>query len=185
MAISLIVAVIFFVTIPFFIAHLIREEGWWFNLLDGMFRVVFFLAYLVIISRIKEVQILFQYHGAEHKAIYCYETTHKVSLKAVKSFPKEHHRCGTSFLFLVLIVSILVFSFLTGPWWIKLMGRILLLPVIAGIGYELIKLGDKYHQQWLVKPLLAPGLWLQKITTREPTNKQIQVAIQSLEGVVH
>ncbi len=181
---SLFFAILFFIAAPFFMAHLFEAEGIWFNILDGLLRVALFLVYLGIISRMKDMKTLFQYHGAEHKTIYCYEADKKVTLGNVQKFPRQHHRCGTSFLFMVLIISIVVFSFIIGPWWVKLGGRILLIPVIAGIGYELIKLGDRFHHNPVVRTLLAPGIWLQEITTKEPTNRQVEVAMKALDGIV-
>ena len=183
-ATSLLFAIIIFVAVPFFSAQFFQSDGIWFNVLDGLFRIILFIGYLGIISRMKDMKTLFQYHGAEHKTIYCYEAGQKVNVNNVKKFPRQHHRCGTSFLFLVLIISIIVFSFITGPWWVKLGGRIVLIPVIAGLGYELIKLGDRFHHNILARAMVAPGIWLQQITTKEPTQKQIEVAMKALEGVV-
>ncbi len=183
-AASLLFAVLIFVVVPFFSVQWLGAEGIWFTILDGLLRVVLFLGYLLVISRMKDVKTLFEYHGAEHKTIYCYEANKKVTLDNVRTFPRQHHRCGTSFLFLVLLISIFVFSFITGPWWVRLFGRILLLPVVAGIGYEIIKLGDKFQKNIILRALSAPGLWLQEITTKEPSNKQIEVAMKALEGVV-
>lgn len=182
--VSLLVAIVFFIAVPFFTAKLLQTEGILFNLVDSLLRVAIFLGYLGILSTMKDVQILFRYHGAEHKTIACHEAKRKITLKNIQQFPKEHQRCGTAFIFLVLIISILAFSLLTGPWWIKLGGRILLLPVIAGIGYELIKLGDRYPRSGMTRMLLAPGIWLQKITTKEPNRKQVEVAVRALKGVV-
>lgn len=182
-ATSLLFAIIIFVAVPFFSAQFFQKDGAWFNILDGLFRIILFIGYLLIISKMKDMKTLFQYHGAEHKTIYCYEAGKKVTFDNIKQFPRQHHRCGTSFLFLVLITSIIVFSFVTGAWWIKLGGRILLIPIIAGIAYELIKLGDRFHHNFLAKMLILPGLWLQEITTKEPTEKQIEVAMKALEGV--
>ena len=184
LAASLLFAVVFFVGLPFFSAHLIYSEGLWFNALDGMIRVLLFVLYVSLISHMKDVKTLFRYHGAEHMAIYCHEAKKRVTVQNVRQFEKEHHRCGTSFIFMVLLVSIILFSFISGPWWVKLLSRIVLLPVIVGISYELIKLGDRHRDNLLMKVFLAPGLWLQKITTRKPTDKQIQVAIASLQAVV-
>ena len=133
---------------------------------------------------IHDVKTLFQYHGAEHKTIYCYEAGEKLTLPNVKKYSRFHPRCGTSFIFIVLFISIFIFSLITGELLTKLVGRILLLPVIAGIGYELIKLSDKFSRNSLVKILIAPGLWLQRITTKEPNDQQLQVGIQALKGVV-
>ena len=177
-------ALLFFVAIPFFAARLIEPEGLWFNVLDGLFRIAIFLGYLGIIAQLKDVQRLFQYHGAEHKSIYCYEAGEPLIVKNVKKYTRFHPRCGTSFLFLVLILSIIIFSFIPGPWWVKLLGRIVALPIIAGIGYELIKLSWKYHRNPVVKAIIAPGLWLQRITTKEPSEQQLKVGIAALKAVV-
>ncbi|MDP3734358.1 MAG: DUF1385 domain-containing protein, partial [Nanoarchaeota archaeon] len=165
-------------------AQWIHSEGLLFNLLDGVFRMVLFIGYLMIISMMKDVRTLFQYHGAEHKSIYCYEAKKELTVENVKTFSRFHPRCGTSFIFLVLILSIFLFSFITGAWWIKLLGRIALLPVISGIGYELIKLSSRFGTNALVKTLIAPGLWLQRITTKEPTDAQLEVGIHALKAVV-
>ena len=143
------------------------------------------MGYLAIISKMNDVKTLFQYHGAEHKTIYCHENDKELTVKNVKEFSRFHPRCGTSFLFIVLLLSIFVFSFLQGSLMIKLMGRILLLPVIAGIGYELIKLSGKFQDNPIVKVLIAPGLWLQRITTKEPSDKQLEVGIASLKAVLN
>ncbi len=177
-------ALAFFVGLPFLSAHLIHSEGVWFNVLDGLFRVVLFVGYLAIIARFKDVKTLFRYHGAEHKTIFCYEAGEKLTLQNVRKFSRFHPRCGTSFLFLVVLLSIVMFSFLTGAWWIKLLGRILLLPVLAGVGYEMIKLSGKYRQNPVIKAAIAPGLWLQRITTKEPSEKQLEVGIKALKAVV-
>ncbi|MFH1275534.1 MAG: DUF1385 domain-containing protein [Candidatus Woesearchaeota archaeon] len=181
---SMLFAILFFVALPFFTAHWIGFEGAWFDILDGVFRVGLFLGYLSVISRMEDVKRLFQYHGAEHKAIYCHEAKKKLTLANVKSFSRFHPRCGTSFLFLVLLISIFIFSLIEGPLVVKFFGRILLLPVIGGISYELIKLSDKFRDNFLVKIVTAPGLWLQRLTTNEPDDKQIEVGIKALEGVL-
>ncbi len=181
---SFLFAVLIFIVLPFFSARWIHSEGFLFNLLDGLFRVALFVGYLVVISVMKDVKTLFQYHGAEHKSIYCYENKEPLTVEKVKKFSRFHPRCGTSFLFMVLLLSIFIFALITGPLWMKLAGRIMLLPVIAGIGYELIKLSGKYSQNYLVRFMIAPGLWLQRITTNEPTDQQMEVAIASLKTVV-
>ncbi len=180
---SFLFAILLFVAVPFFAAHLL-SQGFWFNALDGIFRIALFLGYLLFISRMNDVKRLFQYHGAEHKSIYCYESGKKLTVQNVRTFSRFHPRCGTSFLFLVLLISILVFSLIDGSLLVKFLGRILLLPVIAGISYELIKLSDKFQKNNLVKILIAPGLWLQRITTKEPTDKQLEVGIKALQSVV-
>jgi uncharacterized protein YqhQ len=182
--VSLVFAVGFFIGLPFLTAHLIHSEGLWFNVLDGLFRIVIFLIYLVAISKMKDVRKIFQYHGAEHKTIACYEAKKELTINNVRKYPRLHPRCGTSFLFVVLLLSIILFSLITGAWYLKLVGRILLLPVIAGLGYEILKLSSKHSGNIIVKVMIAPGLWLQKITTREPTNKQLEVGIAALKSVL-
>src|SRR3989344_19987 len=125
---SFISAMVLFVGLPFFAARLIHSEGLWFNVFDGLFRTGLFLGYLLIISQMKDVKTLFQYHGAEHKTIYCHENKKELTVDNVRGFSRFHPRCGTSFLFLILILSIATFSFLSGPLWVKLGGRIILLP---------------------------------------------------------
>jgi uncharacterized protein YqhQ len=183
--ISFLFAILLFVGLPFVSAYFIHSEGMWFNILDGVFRVVIFLGYLMVISFMKDVKTLFQYHGAEHKSIYCYEAGKVLTVENVRKYSRFHPRCGTSFLFLVLILSIGIFSFIEGPWWVKLLGRIVLLPVISGIGYELIKLSGKFYKNPLVKVIVAPGLWLQRITTQEPTDRQLEVGIKALKNVLN
>ncbi len=187
LSISFCFALLFFVGLPFLTAHLILVKGIWFDLLDGLFRIIVFVSYLLIISRMNDMKTLFEYHGAEHKTIYCYEAQRPLTIDNVRIFPRQHHRCGTSFLFLVVVISIILFSLvslLSSLWWVKLSSRILLLPVIAGISYELLKLGDKFQHHRVFKLFLLPGLWLQKITTKEPSDKQIEVAMKALQGVV-
>ncbi|MBU0470224.1 MAG: DUF1385 domain-containing protein [Nanoarchaeota archaeon] len=181
---SMLFSILIFVAVPFFSARMIHSEGFLFNLLDGFFRVALFIGYLLGISYMSDVKTLFQYHGAEHKSIHCYENGKELTVKNVKEFSRLHPRCGTSFLFVVLLLSIFVFTIILGPWWVKLSGRVILLPAIAGISYELIKLSDKFKDNSLVKALITPGLWLQKITTKEPTDKQLEVGIASLKAVV-
>ena len=183
-ALSFLFSIFFFIILPFFSARFIHSEGILFNVLDGAFRVTLFLGYLLIISFMKDVRTLFQYHGAEHKTIYCYEAKKKLTLENVKKFARFHPRCGTSFLFIVLLLSILVFTLIPGAWWMKLLGRILLIPVIAGVGYEIIKLSARFQKNPLVKIVIAPGLWLQRITTKEPTDRQLEVGIKALKSVI-
>jgi uncharacterized protein YqhQ len=181
---SFLFAILFFVALPFFSARWLSGDGFLFDVLDGVFRVGLFIGYLILISMMKDVKTLFQYHGAEHKTIYCYESGKKLTVENVKKFTRFHPRCGTSFLFIVLLLSIFVFSLLSGPLWVRLVGRIVLLPVVAGIGYEIIKLSDRFRENFLVKGLIAPGLWLQRITTSEPSDKQLEVGIASLQAVI-
>jgi len=181
---SLVISAIVFVLIPFLSAKYLAPSGAWFDVLDGIFRVGLFIGYLLLISLMKDVKILFSYHGAEHKAIYCYEEKKPLTVENVRKFTRFHPRCGTTFIFVVLLLSIFLFTLIPGSFVMKFVGRILLLPVLAGAGYELIKLSGKYHKNTFVKIFIAPGLWLQRITTNEPNDKQIEVSIKALKAVI-
>ena len=186
--------ILFFIALPYFLTNLIgfteEKKPVLFNIVDGVVRILIFLIYIVAISFMKDVRILFQYHGAEHKAVHCYERNRKLSIANVKKFTTLHPRCGTSFILIVFIVSIFVFSLLPSiilyyyPNFLDLNHwarkgilfpiRILLLPLIAGISYEILKISDKKQNNLLFKFISMPGLWLQKITTKEPNKKQIE-----------
>jgi uncharacterized protein YqhQ len=181
---SLGMGLLFFVGLPFLIASLVKLEGFMFNLVDGVLRLGLFFGYILGISYMKDIKKLFQYHGAEHKVINCYEAGKKLNTRNIKKFTTLNPRCGTSFVFIVLVISVLFFSFIIGEWYVKLLGRVLLIPVIAGVSYELLKLSDRFKENWLVKGMIQPGLWIQKITTNEPDNKQIEIGIKALEGVI-
>lgn len=182
--VSLLMAIVFFIGLPFGLAKLTPYEGFWFNLIDGIIRVAIFVVYLAIMSSTKEGKRLFQYHGAEHKSIACLEANKKLTIENVKKYSRFHPRCGTSFIFIVLILSIILFSLINGPWWVKLLSRILLLPVIAGLSYEILKFSAKYRNNFILKIFIAPGLWLQRLTTKEPSDKQIEVGITALKSVL-
>jgi len=176
---------IFFIALPLFLTNLITKNSFLFNIIDGIFRFVFFLTYLIIISFFKDVRRLFQYHGAEHMAIHAYEHGKKLTTQNVKKFATMHPRCGTSFLIIVFILSIIVFSFVTHPnLFIKFGARLVLIPFIAGVSYELLKASARLKGNILVKALVYPGIALQRITTKRPDNKQIEVAIKSLNAVI-
>ena len=161
---------------------MVTETGLLFNLLDGLIRILIFVLYVYIISFMDDVKLLFQYHGAEHKAIHCYENNKELNIENIKPFNPVHPRCGTAFIAIVLVISIFVFSILKDfVWYWNVALRILLIPVIAAISYELLKAGDKRRNNWFFKILVWPGLAMQKITTSEPTDKQIDVAIDALK----
>ncbi len=196
--------VLIFIVVPYFITYLagFKEETRpiMFNLIDGLIKIGFFIIYLVVISLMKDIKRLFQYHGAEHKAVYCYENNKKLTIENAKKFSPLHPRCGTSFLFIVLIISILLFSILPSlviylsPGFINLnfwarriilvILRILMIPIIAGIGYELLKLSSRFEKNFLVRILIMPGLLVQRLTTRKPNSKQIEVALMALKEVL-
>ena len=181
---SMLFAIVIFVVVPFFSARYIQSDGIGFDMWDGAFRFLFFFGYLLIISRMKDVQTLFKYHGAEHKSIACYEAKEELTIKNARKYSRFHPRCGTSFLLLVMIISVLIFTLIPGGWVAKLLGRIVLMPVIAGIAYEAIKLSGRYNSNMVVKTLIAPGLWLQRITTKEPSDAQLEVGLRSLKAVL-
>jgi uncharacterized protein YqhQ len=154
-----------------------------FNLVDGVVRVIVFLLYIWAISRMKDIQRVFQYHGAEHKSIFAFEAGEELIVENVRRFSRLHPRCGTSFLLIVMLVSIAVFSLIPKLWpfYLKAGSRIILLPMIAGISYEFLKWSASNENHPLVKMIIAPGLGLQRLTTREPDDSQMEVAIRSLK----
>ena len=171
-----------FLVLPFFLTKLLygKTTGVIFNLIDGLLRVAIFLLYLLAISRMKDIKRLFQYHGAEHQAVNCYEAGKPVSAANVKKHSPIHRRCGTNFIMIVLLVSIFLFSFITtGNFLYNILLRIVLIPLVAAVSYELLKLADKYPASALAA-LVAPGIWLQRLTTAKPTGKQVQVAVNSV-----
>lgn len=175
-----------FLAIPTFAAkffHTLTDDPIALNLAEGFLRLLIFLAYLFAISRMKDIKRVFQYHGAEHKTIFCYEADLPLTVENVKKFPRLHPRCGTAFLLIVMLVSIFVFAFLGWPeLWIRILSRIILLPIVAGLSYEIIRFSAR-SQNSIVKLATLPGLWLQYLTTNEPDDSIIEVAIASLEAV--
>ena len=181
---SVIFGVGFFIILPLYLTKLFFSSGIWFNIVDGVLRVGIFLIYIFAISFMKDVRRVFQYHGAEHMAVHCYENKKKLNVENCKKYSTIHVRCGTNFLFIVLILSIIVFSFVTSTAWaVKFLSRIALIPVIASLSYEILKLSSRFENSLLLNILSTPGLLLQKITTRKPEDKQIEVAISALKLV--
>ncbi len=182
---SVILTLLIFVAAPFFVTTMItKNKTFLFNFIEGIIRVGLFLAYLIIISRMPDVKRVFEYHGAEHKVVNCYETNKKMTYDNIKKCSRLHPRCGTAFLLIVLIVSILVFSFIvTDSMIIRLISRIILIPVIAGLSYELLRLADKYKNNFIFQIITAPGLFLQRLTTAEPDKEQIEVALKAFDSV--
>ena len=186
--ISLILAIILFVLLPSLITNMFSKaikSSFIMNLLEGLVRIGIFLIYVVSVSKMEDVGRVFEYHGAEHKTIHCYENGEELTVENVKKYPTLHPRCGTSFLFMVMIVSIFVLSFFGWPNPLKrVLIRILMLPVIAGISYEINRLIGKSNSK-LAYYISYPGLILQKIaTTKEPDEEQIEVAIEALKAVL-
>lgn len=186
-ALALVLASILFIAIPTGSAkifHSITDDPFFLNLMEGAFRLIIFLGYLLAISQMKDIRRVFQYHGAEHKTIFCYEANQPLTVENVQKFERLHPRCGTTFLLIVMLVSIFVFAFLGWPdLWLRIASRILLLPVVAGISYEIIRLAAR-SKNVLIRTAIAPGLWLQYLTTRPPDDEMVEVAIASLNAVL-
>lgn len=160
--------------------------GWTKSLIEGLIKIVIFILYLAAVSRMEEIHTTFCYHGAEHKTIACYEAGEPLTVENIRRQIRFHPRCGTSFILIVLIIGILVFSMPIIPWDNILLRsgiKILLMPVVVGVAYELIKLAGRYDNP-VTKIISAPGLWLQRLTTNEPNDSQIEVAIAAMERVI-
>jgi uncharacterized protein YqhQ len=155
------------------------------NVLEGLFRVALFLGYLVLIGRAKDIRRVFAYHGAEHKTIAAYEHEEPLTPERVDRYSTLHVRCGTNFLLIVMVTTIFVFALFGNPglWW-RIGSRILAIPVIAGLAFELLRLGARFPDSLVMRAVMKPGLWLQKITTKPPDGDQIQVAIASFNEVL-
>ena len=183
---AIILAVGLFIVLPYFITSLfeeyIRNESLM-AIIEGVIRIAIFVIYVVAISAMKDIHRLYQYHGAEHKCINCLEKGHRLSVRNVRNSSRLHKRCGTSFMFLVMFVSIILFFFIRVDNTLqKVILRILLIPVIAGISYEIIRLAGRYDN-FLIKIISAPGMLIQRLTTKEPDDSMIEVAIASVEAV--
>ncbi len=197
-------AIVLFLLLPYALTYLIgiREisNPIWFNVIDGIIKAGILILYVYLISLMKEIRKVFQYHGAEHKAVFCYEDNKKLTVENAKKYSTLHPRCGTAFLIIVIIIGIFLFSFIpiiaesiysninNIHWLLKrailFISRILLLPIIAGFAYEALKFGAKHQQNPIFKALTLPGLWIQKITTKEPSKKQLEVGIAALKKVL-
>ena len=188
MLVSVAIAVGLFFIAPLFLTRLIDSHlpnTFAFTLIEGVVRLAIFVGYLWVVGRMRDIKRVFTYHGAEHKAVNAFEAGVPMEPAAIKAYSKAHVRCGTSFLFFVLFIAIIVFT-LAGKQtlWIMVLTRIVLLPVIMGLGYEMIYFGARHTHNWLMKIVLAPGLWLQSMTTGEPDDSQLEVAIAALNKAV-
>ena len=161
------------------------RSGFWFNLVDGIIRLIFFLGYLTLITQMKDIRRVFEYHGAEHKSIFNFEEKKALLPETAATFTRFHPRCGTSFLLIVMLVSIFVFMGLGRPETVadRLL-RLAFIPVIGGISYEFIRLSDKGYRNSFWRWFILPGLWLQRLTTKEPDLRQLEVAIVSLKAAL-
>lgn len=187
LVLSFVIAIAIFIGIPTYLASLIdriTQNTIIKNLLEGIIRLVIFIGYIYLISKLKDIQRVFEYHGAEHKSIFCYEAGEELTPENAMKYKRFHPRCGTNFLLIVMIISIFLFSFFGWPGVaMRIISRIIFLPVVAGLSYELIKWLGRSDSR-LAKILVYPGLMLQKLTTREPDEKQLEVAIEALKAVL-
>lgn len=181
-------ATLLFVVTPTIIGGLFAkliENKLMLNLIEGVTRICILFIYIVLISKNKDIQRVFEYHGAEHKSIYCYENDLELTVENARAFTTLHPRCGTNFLFIVMFTSIVLFSFFGWPNPIvRIIMRIVCVPIVAGISYEIIKLLGKYNNK-LTRFVAYPGMMLQKFTTKEPDDKQLEVALEALKAVVN
>ena len=187
-AVSAGLAILLFIVIPTWSMRFltgITQDHMALNLAEGVLRMAIFLAYIAAISSMNDIQRVFQYHGAEHKTIYTYEAGLPLKVENVRPFSTLHPRCGTTFLMIVMLISMFIFTFLGWPSLLeRIASRIILMPVIAGVSYELIRYAGAHTDNPLVRIAITPGLLLQKLTTRQPDDSQIEVAIASLKAVV-
>ncbi len=185
---AFVLAILLFVVLPTAIVHFTSQFLGGVvlqNIVEGIIRITFFLLYVYFIAKMDEIDRVFMYHGAEHKTISTYEAGEELTIENARKFSTLHPRCGTSFLLIVMIISIFVFALLgSGDLFYRVWSRLAVLPVVAGLGYEFIKFsGTCYDNKW-AKYLIAPGLVLQKLTTREPDDSQLEVAITALKAVL-
>ena len=186
MALSVVIAGVLFMVLPYFLSHLVEQRTSSrvvMTIFEGVIRVVIFLGYIFLISRTKDIKRTFMYHGAEHKCINCIERGLELNVENVRNSSKQHKRCGTSFLFFVMVVSIIFCFFITTDSQVlRVIIRIALLPVIAGVSYEIIRLAGNSDNP-VINLLSQPGMWVQNMTTKEPEDDMIEVAIRAVEEV--
>jgi uncharacterized protein YqhQ len=190
---SVILGIFLFILLPLYATRLlgvvfiiISKSSFIFNLVDGIIRIKMFLLYIVSVGLWKEMRRIFEYHGAEHKVIHAYENGKELTVSNIKQHSPLHPRCGTSFLLIVMVVSIFTFSFIPQDWSFiyKFLSRLILIPLIAGLSYEFLKLSARMKNNFIMNVLIKPGLLLQRLTTREPDDSQIEVAIKAMEEVL-
>ncbi|HEX3300427.1 MAG TPA: DUF1385 domain-containing protein [Actinomycetota bacterium] len=163
----------------------VNAHGVLVNVAEGVFRVGLFVGYLWVLGRTKDIHRVFEYHGAEHKTIAAYEHTDELVPEHIDHYPKEHVRCGTNFLIIVMIITVFVFSLFGTPGLLwRLLSRVIAIPIIAGLAYEALRLGARYPDSVWMRTLMRPGIWLQKITTQQPDVSQIEVAVASFREVL-
>jgi uncharacterized protein YqhQ len=188
LGVALVFSVAVFFLAPLFITRTINpyiSSSIVFHLIEGVIRLAIFIAYLKLVSLMPDIKRVYQYHGAEHKTVNAYEAGIPLDVASVRKYSTAHLRCGTSFLFAVLIIAIVVFSLIGRPaLWLMVLARIILVPVIAALGYEVTYFAGRHTASGLVRAILAPGLWLQKLTTGEPEDSQLEVAVTALNKVI-
>lgn len=186
--VAFVMAIVLFVALPTAVVHFTKQYiggVWGQNLVEGVIRIIFFFAYVYGISKMKEIERVFMYHGAEHKSILALEAGEELTVANARRYSTRHPRCGTSFLLVVMVVSILVFALLgDGTLFYRVWSRIAVFPIVAGLGYEFIRFSGKCYQKRWASLLIAPGLWLQQLTTREPDDDQLEVALEALRAVL-
>jgi uncharacterized protein YqhQ len=184
-AVAICLSILLFSVTPFFLTSLLNLGGGvLFNIAEGVVRLSFLLAYLVVVSLVGDFRRIFQYHGAEHTAINAYEAGVELNVESARNYSRFHARCGTSFLLIVTLISILFFSLMPrADYLVRLSYRIVLIPVISAVSYEILKLSDRYRESRIMKVLVAPGLALQHLTTRQPDDDMIEVAIKAVKEV--
>ena len=187
-AVTMVLAIGIFFVVPLFITRAFNSylpSSIAFNLVDGVIRLAFFLAYLKIITFVPDIKRVFAYHGAEHMTVNAYENGMPLEVEAIKKYGTAHVRCGTSFLFVVMIIAIVVFALIGKPSLpVMITSRVILIPVIAAIGYEVTQFSSRHTGNSIVRAFMAPGMWLQSMTTRQPDDSQLEVAIEALKGAV-
>jgi len=184
LSIAFLFAICLFFLLPVFISEIINRNlsnEFLANVIEGLIRLFFFIGYIWLIGRMKEIQRVFGYHGAEHMTVHAVESGDTLSIEKIRAYPPQHPRCGTSFLLTVVLVSILLFIVIPrDPFWFLIISRIVLIPVIAGISYEFIRFTGLNTESKIVKYIGYPNLWLQNLTTRQPEDSMIQVAIEAM-----
>ena len=184
-AFAVILAILFFAVIPFFATQWLNVKGLVFNVIEGVIRLVIFLIYIALISLAPQFRRVLQYHGAEHTAINIFEAGKDLQAGSAVKGMRLHPRCGTSFIIIVLVMSILIFSVMPDMGMlVNFSYRILFIPVIGGLSYEVLKFSDRHKDSGIMKALVAPGVWLQRLTTKEPTGDMVEVALEAVREVV-
>ncbi|MBU4301682.1 MAG: DUF1385 domain-containing protein [Actinobacteria bacterium] len=156
-----------------------------YNLVEGGLRITIFIAYLAAMSLLPDIRRVFEYHGAEHKVVHAYEAGDPLTPESAEKFSAAHMRCGTTFVLVVLVISVLIFSLFGRPaLWLRIVERLAIIPLVAAISYEIIKMAGKHENSLVVRVIMAPGLWLQRLTTRKPDTEQLEVAIDALTAAM-